>query len=833
MTITTEAAQVYRDRQDGVRWNPKKDEIRALFESVDEAGRFALNYDDAERRTVAARFQEMPVSVSEFENLVVPGVGGLPDDWTAAFNAAFATNRPVYMPTGGYRLTSEVTMGTLANHLVGDGVTDSYFIIDADDFDMDAPYVLGVVANDQGAYIDGVGFQFSQPVSASRAEYHRYPWAISCNSCPRVRFGHVRVSGGWRGIDARGNTGGLEYDFLELGCLGEALAGGGTTVQIFDTNGSQSSFTVTDPDVDGRELYVSIRQSSGVITQVFEGSGSNQFIRTGRVLTFNTAPVTGREVVVNFSPALDFWHGGTAHFWPWGFTNEVQLGVYLDSLTVASRLGRIDGLDLQSVCTFGARFFIEDCAGQGPFGTIVSLELDGSHSRVDMANGRLAILGGYKTSSTAGDYAIRQGGGHAAFGAFWLAGPGTGLDALVLCSGGYQTFSGGHLVGGSPDAPIFQVTRGVQTVTGMQCLFGQNSARSVGFFSQVGPGVAVWKNNYFEAPGAGTGPAISVAADNVHDVSGNILSGWPMVSPLGDVVGTYGPNSGRKTIQIAASETITLTPGVRDYEIVNPSAAFIGNISGIPRGDVAVLTFLATVPVASETGSSIQLDGVTSHTFLAGDTLTLRGAGGPSVRELTRSIKTWTNPSVRSVASAGLLPILPSDSVVTVTGGTTIGQLPDTYPGHTVEMVFSSPLTILADSPNIKLRGSPSLVVPAGGVLSVTRSADGIWRHNYSDPDVATTIRSRTVASANLLPLIQSDHQTTVLVSGSTQINEIAGQVAGFEVQLIFTGSPLVKNNFPNVKLDGNVDFAATPNDTLRVASNGTLYVETARSVNT
>jgi len=35
MTITTEAALVYRDKQDGVRWNPKKSEIRDLFGMVD------------------------------------------------------------------------------------------------------------------------------------------------------------------------------------------------------------------------------------------------------------------------------------------------------------------------------------------------------------------------------------------------------------------------------------------------------------------------------------------------------------------------------------------------------------------------------------------------------------------------------------------------------------------------------------------------------------------------------------------------------------------------------------------------------------------------------
>jgi hypothetical protein len=94
-----------------------------------------------------------------------------------------------------------------------------------------------------------------------------------------------------------------------------------------------------------------------------------------------------------------------------------------------------------------------------------------------------------------------------------------------------------------------------------------------------------------------------------------------------------------------------------------------------------------------------------------------------------------------------------------------------------------------------------------------------------------------SVTSANDLTLGDAN---TFTVTNNTQINAIttANWQNGSVVRLIFTGTPVVKNNTAGgagtapMLLAGGVDFNATANDVLTLVWNGTNWLEVSRSVN-
>ncbi len=94
------------------------------------------------------------------------------------------------------------------------------------------------------------------------------------------------------------------------------------------------------------------------------------------------------------------------------------------------------------------------------------------------------------------------------------------------------------------------------------------------------------------------------------------------------------------------------------------------------------------------------------------------------------------------------------------------------------------------------------------------------------------------VTAANDLTLGNDGNVFTV--TGNTQINAIttANWQAGSQIQLIFSGTPTVKNNTAGgagtatILLAGGVDFAAAANDVLTLVYDGTNWHESARKTN-
>jgi hypothetical protein len=138
-------------------------------------------------------------------------------DSTAALRAAIATGKSVYLPTGLYAVTDMLTLQN-GQLLLGDGVTESRLNVPAS-FNLSAPGVVKLGSGEPGAQIDKIGFEFYQPTARgiTRADLIAYPPALLGAGIPRFRIGHVRISRGRTCLDATGNSGGFDVEFLECG----------------------------------------------------------------------------------------------------------------------------------------------------------------------------------------------------------------------------------------------------------------------------------------------------------------------------------------------------------------------------------------------------------------------------------------------------------------------------------------------------------------------------------------------------------------------------------------------------------------------------------------
>lgn len=167
-------------------------------------------------RTLSAKLLDM-VSVMDFG--AVPdgsAVGGT--DNTAAFNAALATGRKVFVPSGGFRIKGTIIVPPGAS-LVGDGRTISNIFV-TPDYDMT---VSAFIRLGHASEIRDIGIKFVQPDSSNRATLTAYPWAIDFNDSTRVVIDFVRVSSAWNAITGTGNTGGSYIGFIEVGALNTGL----------------------------------------------------------------------------------------------------------------------------------------------------------------------------------------------------------------------------------------------------------------------------------------------------------------------------------------------------------------------------------------------------------------------------------------------------------------------------------------------------------------------------------------------------------------------------------------------------------------------------------
>lgn len=613
--------------------------------SAASGGSFALGYDDADTRTGLARFNEMPVSVGEFAGLVVAGVGGLPDDWTAAIQAALDADRNVYLPgrTGGYYIKDELVFRSGGNMLVGDGVAESYLVIDRD-FDLAS---LGIIripngADESQAGFHDIGFEFKQP-----GDNYISAIAVSTGGSGYASVPTVTISGG-------GGSGALARAVLTAGAVSSivitrngtgytsaptvTITGGGGTgatagavtrvASVVRANVVQYPYALSARDVS-RLMLGNLRITGGYNGLDLRDNTGGLMGGRWEIGCINEG-LTGGDAAGG-TAALDFWHIDTLHFWPFGWQSGTNYTTYRDGSTVAARLGRIDGIQVKDFSTFTGRVITEAAAGEGPFGTIGGLQLDGRYARLEFTAGRMAIGAFYGTTDLAGDYKIRVAGGHVNVASAWSATSATtGTTPLFSAAGGYLSVANMTVANCNPGAAVCQSeTNGEMQVHGCTFLGIFGTTRTLAVVRQVGTGVMHCTDNIFQIPGSGTGSAISVETDSASiTIKDNIYNGWGVTlppEPVSGYLGDYGQSYG----------------------------------------------------------------------------------------------------TIRTIAAADPLPLLPSDQFVTVTGNTTIGTWQTTRVGHRLRVRFTGTPTLNNNPGNVTYSGSQSFAAQAGLMLDMVMTVDG------------------------------------------------------------------------------------------------------------
>jgi hypothetical protein len=519
---------------------------------------------------------------------------GVTDD-TAAIKAALARGENISVGDGRFLITDKITFFAL-QFAKGNGVKRSIFVVDVASFNMSATAVLEFTAllhgggAGEGGGIDGIGIEFVQPDVSSRAAVNKYPPAIDILAT-RPKFGRVRVSGAWDGVDCTGNIGGAYFEFLEVGALNEGLV------------------------IDG---------------------------------------------------ALDFFHIGHYHFWPFGIADKANLynDVYSDSETIAARIPAVDGLDIGTLSTFRGRVIVDN-----GFGNIGTLQLDGRHARLDQSNGHLVVGDWYSTSDADDDYAIRITGGELNTGPYHTLQHISGTAAYIQVAGGELTLGKGISRSGSINAPAVSVTAGVLDLGEHNFSYGTNQNRTAPFIDISGGRVTV-KNPRFLDKGIGSGDAISVTGGSWHDIEVDALLGWGFTIPT--VAGTskyvIGP------VQISEPTVAFQTVGdfVPSYSVqscrytidgkrIHFKANLIFDVNAYATAAGAFVIKL-NIPYEAVTGSTVTLGNLKNVVFGADQLLFAEVQGGDVF------IRTANSGAANGNIGVSGVPASATDVAVTVSG---------------------------------------------------------------------------------------------------------------------------------------------------------------------
>jgi hypothetical protein len=258
-------------------------------------------------------------------------------DATTIINAAIATGRTVYLPTGRYRITNMIALSP-GQIMYGDGRTQSVLTVSSD-FNATAAGVVEAATVEPGAALRDIGISFAQPSTiSSRASMLtlaagctvtsggtgcKYPPAIIGPNAARLQIDRVRISGAWDGILLTGNPGGFSINNLEVGALDVGLTEDG---------------------------------------------------------------------------GLDFCHLTGYHFWPFGLqSGTTYSAVYQDGGTIAANLGRCDDWDIRGLASFlGQVNFLSDATQ----GDIANLIMDGDGANLNIYGGFWNINGFTSTKDT-------------------------------------------------------------------------------------------------------------------------------------------------------------------------------------------------------------------------------------------------------------------------------------------------------------------------------------------------------------------------------------------------------------------------------------------------
>lgn len=325
--------------------------------------------------------------------------------------------------------------------------------------------------------------------------------------------------------------------------------------------------------------------------------------------------------------SLDFVHGQTWHFWPFGITLLTNLlTVYYDGDTTATHVGRCDGFAVDELASFSAQVIFTANMGGAIPAMINSLSLDNDGARLLVQGGRVFVGNSYSTkTSSASDPTVHvTGNGICVLNNHALASNLNGNE--LFAEGGALTVNGGDFIYTNGTAQVCRVTAGTLTLNNITFRPPSNGGFSQPAVVQAAGQLSV-NNCEWTVNATGSGFAVFYVSDQVGNrCANNNFNGWSYSYPAGsNPDGVYAPNNR------AANPLFfdNLNPPVK-YRYLSGTSSALGVFSiahGITSAQLKVLSVTAWYKGAS--GEAVpavvtSIDGVNVAVSGAGNTAKVR-----------------------------------------------------------------------------------------------------------------------------------------------------------------------------------------------------------------
>ncbi|WP_353209807.1 glycosyl hydrolase family 28-related protein [Sphingorhabdus sp.] len=332
--------------------------------------------------------------------------------------------------------------------------------------------------------------------------------------------------------------------------------------------------------------------------------------------------------------SLDFVHGQTWHFWPFGMAGTTNLiNVYYDGDTIATRVGRCDGFAVDELSSFSGQVVFTANMEDAIPALINTLQLDNDGARLLVQGGRVLVGKSYSTKTNA----VTDPTVHVVNDAVCILNSHT----ISSDSNGYELFAedgklavnGGNFIFVNLTAQLCRVNLGQLTLNNIYFNAAPNVAYTQPHVVQAGGQLSV-NNCEWSLCGTGTGFAVFYTSDQTGNrTANNNFGGWQYSYPTGsNANGVYAPNNR------AANPMIFNNLGAPvKYRYLTGTSSGAGAFSaahGVTNAQLKVLSVSAWYKGAS--GEAIPA----VISAIDGTTVFITGAG---VSAKVRVVINWTN----------------------------------------------------------------------------------------------------------------------------------------------------------------------------------------------
>lgn len=434
-------------------------------------------------------------------------------DDTAALQAAINSGLSVYLPAGTYLVKNALICPLVGQLIQGAGRALTTVVANST-FNMSAQGVFVFTSGEPAAYLKGFKIRFVQPDTAVRGSLITYPPGVNATNQPRFILEEMAIVNATVAVSMGQNAGGAYIRDL------------------------QASFYQYGVYIDGS-------------------------VDTVRIDDLHCA---GFEMTAS----------------------QLSIAQSLGTTCIAS--GRCDDLKL-SGCLFLFYADISLFAGASgyTFGSAVNCGFDGFNGIDQTSGGRFQVIGSYFTATQAGFHAINLTSGALYIDSCWFGQENAGSGGFVRVNAATGSIARLLMNNCSFEHNAADVSSVVVTVAGTgvaETMISNTYFTRYANLAYTQPTVVVGTGAgaYLTMTGCrtpqigtGSGTFVSIGADNLHRITGNVAYGWTFAPPVATLaayagnkggVGNYLTATGGgpvTTVTAANAATLTLPPG--DWDV--------------------------------------------------------------------------------------------------------------------------------------------------------------------------------------------------------------------------------------------------------------------------